>query len=941
MSSIGSGHTRRALIGVLSLGLLACGDAVSSSGTKTSDAAVTLADRGAAPSGDAALAADAVPFLDVRLQLDAGSNDAGGGGADGTGGPRDGGGGAADATADLGGDDCGADLDCDDGFFCNGVERCLRGACFADPRLPCADAFACTANLCDEEANACDVVPDDTLCAEGQVCDPKVGCFLPIGCTEDAECDDGEPCNGVEACVERTCRPGTPVHCDDAVSCTIDTCNDETGACGSVPDHGACLPGELCSLRAGCEPRPPCVRDDDCDDGIFCNGQETCDLESGLCRGGAAPAVDDAVDCTQDVCSEASGTVTHTPRNNRCQDGVFCNGPEVCHPQRGCQPGAPPVVNDGVRCTADACDEDADFITHTPQDAPCDDGLFCNGIEVCDVVADCTSGDPPVQNDGIGCTIDACSEVEQRVVHRPDDERCDDSVFCNGPEVCDPDRGCLAGVGLSLDDGLDCTDDDCLEDRREVRHSPVDARCDNGLFCDGTELCIPEMGCTDGADPNRDDSVDCTRDTCDEATNTLVHTPDDAECDNGVACDGAEVCDAITDCQPGRNVALDDRIDCTDDVCDPITGMISHRPNDALCDNGLFCDGTETCDGFRGCVVGRSPLADDGINCTNAICDEDTDRIRQEPVHARCDDALFCNGAELCEPLQGCRPGTPPLLTDNVGCTVDDCDEANDRVLHTPNNAGCNDNVFCNGTETCDAVRDCQPGPPPITNDGVNCTNDSCDEANDRVVHAADNARCVDANVCNGAETCDVIRGCLPGANAAAGTVCQPNPRNICLAGACNATRCGDGFTDAGAVPVEQCDGGANCNNLCQLNGAGPNYTGNYGLVPALIYACQDAFFGADVVNINTALLAFSVAGAQLRVSGLEPGVLVQSPVPAGADFSVRLVLAGGCQETYVITGTFSDATHWCGTFTATYSGAQCGLTNCSNQSIPVCGTRQ
>jgi hypothetical protein len=892
MSAIVSRPSRMLMCALAAAALVGCGDAATGGG-KSPDDGVSLTDRGEGGRTTDALAADALPFVDVRVTPEAGARDGGAGGGGGgggaSGGGPSGGGGGANAGDALPppGDECTVDADCDDGLFCSGVERCLRGVCFADPRPPCADDLPCTSNLCDEDANACTVLPDDAQCAAGEICDVKVGCFLPIGCTEDAECDDGLPCNGTEACVQRMCRPGTPVACDDAVSCTIDTCNDDTGACGSVPDHGACLPGELCSLIEGCAPRPPCVRDDECDDGIYCNGQETCDVDSGLCRGGAAPVVDDGVACTQDVCSEAGGSVTHTPRNNRCQDGVFCNGAEVCHPQMGCQPGVAPNVNDGVACTLDACDEDADFISHTPRDGVCDDGLFCNGTETCDPLADCRPGEPPVVNDGVGCTQDTCSEVEQRVVHRTDDARCDDGVFCNGPEVCDAEQGCLAGAGLPLDDGLPCTDDECVEGRREVLHTPVHARCEDALFCNGEELCVPDVGCIEGTPPDVNDGVPCTMDTCDEARRRAAHTPDDAVCDNGVACDGPEICNADQGCLPGVNPALDDRIDCTDDVCDPRTGAVSHVPNDGRCDDALFCNGTETCDAQRGCVNGRAPIADDGINCTSDVCDEAADRIRHDPVNARCDDALFCNGAEICDAARGCQAGTAPDLADAVGCTVDACDEANDRVIHTPDNARCSDNL-----------------------------------------------------VCNGAELCDAVRGCGPGAPAAAGTVCGA-PRNICLNGACGASRCGDGYTDAGAAPPEACDGGANCNNMCQLNGGGAFPTGNFAANPRLVYACQDAFFGADVVNIDTAVFTFSVAGAQLSVSGLEPGVMTQSPVPAGMDFAVRLVLAGGCQETYALSGTFTDANHWCGTFTATYSGAQCGLTNCSNQRIAVCGTRQ
>ena len=59
-------------------------------------------------------------------------------------------------------------------------------------------------------------------------------------------------------------------------------------------------------------------------------------------------------------------------------DGVFCNDAEVCDPVLDCQPGTPVVIDDGVACTDDSCDEAAND--------PCT-------AEVCDSVAGC-SNDP-------------------------------------------------------------------------------------------------------------------------------------------------------------------------------------------------------------------------------------------------------------------------------------------------------------------------------------------------------------------------------------------------------------------------------------------------------------------------------------------------------------------------------------------------------------------
>jgi hypothetical protein len=136
---------------------------------------------------------------------------------------------------------------------------------------------------------------------------------------------------------------------------------------------------------------------------------------------------------------------------------------------------------------------------------------------------------------------------------------------------------------------------------------------------------------------------------------------------------------------------------------------------------------------------------------------------------AECDDGLFCNGAETCDPQLGCQAGTPPALDEGVVCTEDTCDEVADLVVHTPNDALCDDGLFCNGAETCDAVSDCQAGTPPVLDDGVVCTEDTCDEVADLVVHTPNDALCDDGDPCT-AESCDAITGCasVPIANCPA-----------------------------------------------------------------------------------------------------------------------------------------------------------------------------
>jgi len=65
-------------------------------------------------------------------------------------------------------------------------------------------------------------------------------------------------------------------------------------------------------------------------------------------------------------------------------------------------------------------------------------------------------------------------------------------------------------------------------------------------------------------------------------------------------------------------------------------------------------------------------------------------------------------------------------VDDGVGCTDDSCDEANDVVVNAPNDGLCDNGLFCDGSETCDAVTDCQAGTAPC-----DPATETCDEDGD------------------------------------------------------------------------------------------------------------------------------------------------------------------------------------------------------------------
>jgi hypothetical protein len=385
-----------------------------------------------------------------------------------------------------------------------------------------------------------------------------------------------------------------------------------------------------------------------------------------------------------------------------------------------CQAGTPVDCNDGVACTVDSCNEGADSCDHTPDDALCDDGVFCDGAETCDAVSDCQPSTPP------------CDPATQT---------------CNeGTDTCEP---------------LGCTSD---------------AECDNGVFCDGAETCDAPTGeCLPGTPVDCNDGVGCTVDACNEGTDSCDNTPDDALCDDGAFCNGTETCDAVADCQAGTPVDCDDGVACTVDACNEGTDSCDHTPDDALCDDGAFCNGTETCDAVADCQAGTPVDCNDGVACTVDSCNEGTDSCDNTPNDALCDDGAFCNGAETCDAVNDCQPGTPVDCDDADICTDDACNESTDQCDHIvdPTNDSscvpsvCGDGVV-EGVEACDdgntvdgdcCSASCQYEPSGSTcgDDGNACTNDVCDGAG-VCTHPASSALCiVEAKMCGNTQ---LIAGC-------------------------------------------------------------------------------------------------------------------------------------------------------------------------------------
>ena len=194
---------------------------------------------------------------------------------------------------------------------------------------------------------------------------------------------------------------------------------------------------------------PECTIDDDCNDGLFCNGSEVCN--AGSCESGAAVTCDDGVSCTVDSCNEGTDSCDFVATNSLCDNGLFCDGAETCDAVAGCQAGTAVSCDDGVSCTVDSCNEGTDSCDNAPDDSACDNGLFCDGSETCNVSTGCEAGSDP-------CAGGFCDEVGDICFECNVDADCDDGAFCNGAETCNA-GSCQAGSdpcpGQSCDEGGD------------------------------------------------------------------------------------------------------------------------------------------------------------------------------------------------------------------------------------------------------------------------------------------------------------------------------------------------------------------------------------------------------------------------------------------------------------------------------------------------------
>jgi|GEM_PF-798947 len=310
---------------------------------------------------------------------------------------------------------------------------------------------------------ACCMAEDGTPLGAGTECSEPVGCCLPDATcrTLDQLCceelggtaqGEGTECGQLQAC----CLSDGTCQSSDALCCNESGGSPQGIGSSCAEAQACCLPSGSCQLVAPacCSARHGSIRgagsvctahicecnvDADCNNGLYCDGVETCNLSTG-CQAGSAVCTDEA----KPHCDEADDACVECTTDAHCDDGVSC--------------------------TVDACNPDTLRCSNVSSDSACDDGDFCNGAETCDIQTGCRSGTPPDCDDGVDCTVDSCDTASAACLHARDDSVCDDGQFCNGAESCSIRDGCIHGTAPNCDDDIDNNLDLCNEANDLCRH---------------------------------------------------------------------------------------------------------------------------------------------------------------------------------------------------------------------------------------------------------------------------------------------------------------------------------------------------------------------------------------------------------------------------------------------------------------------------------------
>jgi hypothetical protein len=317
----------------------------------------------------------------------------------------------------------------------------------------------------------------------------------------------------------------------------------------------------------------------------------------------------------------------------------------------------------------------------------------------------------------------------------------------------------------------------------------TDSFCTADIQCLPTDFCLAGLGCV-GKRPvnascsahNQCFSDNCIGGHCVSCAQVMFGQPPPFPCNrDNLGAGGSD-----------HNV-------CTNDSCNPFSGLCQHLNNSLPCDDGNRCTTGDVCvngtctptGSASGCVFGNGPCTQN-TDCQSGRClgghqCQSCSTYSDCPAGPNpCVAAVCVNG--VC--------GTPSLCDDANPCTNDFCNAPPFGTFqgcqhgNVAFGVSCDDGKYCNGTDICNGAGACtNTGDPcqPLNNSDSNCAS-SCNEST-RTCTANDPL----GTPCNDGSACTVIDNCSNG-------VCVGGPDTLPPSISCPGTQTAECTSPSGAA---------------------------------------------------------------------------------------------------------------------------------------------
>ena len=188
-------------------------------------------------------------------------------------------------------------------------------------------------------------------------------------------------------------------------------------------------------------PPPECTEEDD----------PACDVDDPCVIGSCDVEVGECVTENAEAGTDCEGTLF-------CVDGETCDGEGSCDPESG----TAHCEEDDNPCNTVACNEDLDECQGVPEadDVSCEGTFFCRDGETCDGEGACDpeSGTPHCAADEWACTDDTCDEGTDECLSPPNHDSCDGETICDPEHASADENGCAC---IPACDGRECGPDGC------------------------------------------------------------------------------------------------------------------------------------------------------------------------------------------------------------------------------------------------------------------------------------------------------------------------------------------------------------------------------------------------------------------------------------------------------------------------------------------------